>query len=99
MDEFGLSKEALTIKVDKARAIEAEYESKNWKKILAKFVLWSVFLVVLFILIRKNSTSPNQRRFLYLISTIVFGIILGAVQELAFRSNHSKKDKGLTHFK
>ena len=34
---FGLSKEQLQIKIDKAMAIEVEHESKNWVKIPVKF--------------------------------------------------------------
>lgn len=75
---FGLSDEELTIKVDKARAIEAEHESKNWQKILTKFIFWISFLVVVFFLVKRKLTSPNQRKLLYLISTIIFGVILGA---------------------
>ncbi len=78
INSFEYTDEQLTIKIDKTLSIEAEHGSKNWQKILVKFVLWIAFMVVVFILIKKGNTTPNQRKLLYLLSTIVFGIVLGA---------------------
>ncbi|MBT7888094.1 MAG: 4Fe-4S binding protein [Deltaproteobacteria bacterium] len=75
---FGFDDDRITTGIDKAKAIEAEHGSKNWQKILTKFVLWIVFLVIVFFLVKKVATSPNQRKLLYLISTAIFGVVLGA---------------------
>lgn len=78
LDRYGLSNDEITTKVDKAAAIEAEHGSKDWKKILTKFALWIGFLIFIFFLVKKANTTPNQRKLLYLVSTIIFGVILGA---------------------
>ena len=78
LSSFGLSDEQINTKVDKERAIEAEHESKDWKKILTKFVLWIGYTIFVFFLVKKANTTPNQRKLLYLFSTILFGVILGA---------------------
>lgn len=78
IDSFGLGEEEITTRIDKARAIDAEHESKNWQKILIKFIFWIIFLIIVFSLVKKITTSPNQRKLLYFASIIIFGVILGA---------------------
>jgi Pyruvate/2-oxoacid:ferredoxin oxidoreductase delta subunit len=75
---FGLSKEQLQIKIDKAMAIEVEHESKNWVKIPVKFGAWFIFLGTVFTIMRKGKVSPWNRKILYMTSVILFGIILGS---------------------
>ncbi len=78
LNEFPFDLKQLTTKVDKVRALEAEHGSKDWKKILLKFVGWFVFMGLVFYLIRKKKITPKIRKLLYLTALIIFGVILGA---------------------
>jgi polyferredoxin len=75
---FGLSREQLMSRFDKAQALAAEHESKNWVKIPVKFGAWFLFLVFVFFMIRKGRVSPRTRKLLYLTAVVIFGIILGS---------------------
>lgn len=59
LSEFGLSQSELAASVDKALVLSAESESKSWVKILIKFGLWIVFLIMMFGLIRKQKIGPK----------------------------------------
>ena len=65
-------------KINVATALYAESLSKDWIKIVAKFSLWFIFLTFVYIRIRKNKVGPQNRKWLYLISFAIFGIILGS---------------------
>jgi len=78
ISDFDLSAAEISDKANKTRAIEAEHESKDWQKILTKFILWFVMLGISFYLIRRGKITPGVRKILYLISLTVFGVILGA---------------------
>ena len=78
LDTFGLSRSNISAQVDKALALNAEHESKNWKKILAKFVLWIAFLLMVFVLIVTRQITATIRKLLYLAAVVLFGIVLGA---------------------
>jgi len=64
--------------LNKALALSNEEATKNWIKIRIKFGLWFLFLVIVFILLRKKSITPVKRRILYLCAIVIFGIILGS---------------------
>lgn len=76
--DFDMSAAEISINVNKVRAIEAEHQSKDWQKILLKFVLWFIMLGISFYLIRRGRVTPRVRKVLYLSSLTVFGILLGA---------------------
>ena len=76
--EFNISQQQLLEKTNVAMAIYAESLSKNWIKILAKFILWFLFLALIFVLIRKNKINAKNRKWVYLVSFVLFGIILGS---------------------
>ena len=78
LDQFNLTHEQITEKVDKSLALAAEEESKDWIKILVKFVLWIVFLIVVFFMMRQGRITPKVRRWLYLTAIALFGIVLGS---------------------
>ncbi len=78
LDQFNLTHEQITEKVDKSMALAAEEESKDWIKILVKFALWIVFLVVVFFMMRKGRITPKVRQWVYLASIAIFGIVLGS---------------------
>lgn len=75
---FGMSEEQVLGRVQQALAIQAEHASKNWGKIVAKFLLWFVFLVFTFRLMRRGRITAANRKWLLLISVGVFGVILGS---------------------
>lgn len=78
MGDLKMTAEQISTKVDKAKAIEAEHDSKDWQKILLKFILWIAMLGITFFLIRRGRITPGVRKVLYLVSLTVFGVILGA---------------------
>lgn len=78
LSDFGLSRSELQSRVDKATALEAEHDSKNWVKIPVKFGAWFVFMGIVFAMVRKGKVTPRIRKFLYLGAVVVFGIILGS---------------------
>jgi ferredoxin len=76
--DFGMNNELLNKKINQILAIQAEHTSKNWKKILIKGGLWIVFLIVVFILLRKGKVGAKNRKWLYIAALGIFGIILGS---------------------
>jgi NAD-dependent dihydropyrimidine dehydrogenase PreA subunit len=78
VDDFGMSQEFLSKKINKALAIQAEHGSKNWIKILIKGALWVIFLVVVFNLLRKGKITARNRKWIYMTAIGIFGIILGS---------------------
>jgi len=65
-------------KYTKTIALKTEHETKNWFKIPLKFALWLVFLVSLFLLLKKGRVTSSNRRWLYGASFIIFGVIMGS---------------------
>jgi ferredoxin len=76
--EFGIAEERLNKKVNQVLAIQAEHASKNWFKIPLKGILWIVFLVAVFVLIRKGRITAGNRKWLYIAAVGVFGVSLGS---------------------
>ena len=76
--EFHLSRDEILTRVNKVIALEGEHESKNWSKILIKFVLWFLFLGFVFFLVRKRRITSGNRRWVLLSGVVLFGIILGS---------------------
>ena len=76
--EFGLSQKELASRIEKATALSAEYESKNWLKIPIKFASWIVFLFLGFRLMRKARITSKIRKELYLGAIAIFGVALGS---------------------
>jgi NAD-dependent dihydropyrimidine dehydrogenase PreA subunit len=76
--DFGISEELLSNKVNQALAIQAEHESKNWFKIPLKGLLWLIFLLAVFNLLRKGKINGKRRKWIYMAAVGVFGVILGS---------------------
>ena len=76
--EFQISKAQLGKSIEKNLAIYSENKSKNWIKIFIKFGLWITFLTTTFILVRKDRVKAKNRKLLYIISILVFGVLLGS---------------------
>lgn len=74
----GFSLQQLNKKVNQAKAIQAEHETKNWFKIPLKGGLWLSFLVAVFILLRKGKVTARSRKVIYMAAIVIFGIILGS---------------------
>ena len=76
--DFGMNEELLNKRVNQAQAIQAEHESRNWFKISLKGLLWVIFLLAVFNLIRKGRITARNRKWIYMAAACVFGIILGS---------------------
>lgn len=59
-------------------ALAAEQGSKNWRKILIKFVLWLLFLTSIFFLLKNRKVRPVLRKRLLFVSVLVFGVVMGS---------------------
>ncbi|KZL92690.1 4Fe-4S binding protein [Clostridium magnum] len=77
LKELGISETDASSKIQKALNFKAEEASKNVVLIVAKFILWAVFMTVAFLLLRKNKMSPSLSKYILLSSTLIFGVILG----------------------
>lgn len=77
LKELGISEKDASSKIQKALNFKAEEASKNVALIVAKFMLWAVFMLVVFLLLRKNKMSPSLSKYMLLSSTMIFGVILG----------------------
>ncbi len=78
LDSFGFSREEITKKVTRGAVLDAEHESKNWVKILIKFVLWFAFLIAVFVMIYRGKIVPKTRKILYILALLIFGVIMGS---------------------
>lgn len=76
--DFGINNEQLNKKINQMLAIQAEHASKNWFKILLKGLLWVVFLLAVFNLLRKGKINSRRRKWIYIITIGIFGVILGS---------------------
>lgn len=78
LGELGLDPKTANDKITKVLNFEAEEASKNFVLIIIKFVLWIVFLITVFKLLKKGKLSNKLRNYLLFGSFILFGAILGA---------------------
>lgn len=70
--------EEVEAKITKSLITYYEHQSKNWLKIFLKFLLWGLLLPIPVVLIARRKMTPGRRQFVYLISVVTFGIILGS---------------------
>ena len=77
LSEFGTPGQ-LKSRVTKKLALAAEHGSKNWIKILIKFLMWFVFLFSVYFLFKKRKVTQKKRKITLFISLIIFGVILGS---------------------
>ncbi len=75
--EYGTADEIKTL-VTKKLALAAEHESKNWVKILIKFILWFAVLITVFITFGKRKIGPVLRKTALFIAVLIFGVIMGS---------------------
>jgi NAD-dependent dihydropyrimidine dehydrogenase PreA subunit len=77
ISEFGTDDQIKSL-VIKNIALGAEHESKNWQKIAIKFAAWFAFLGCIFFYFRKRKAVSSHRNTALLLSSLIFGVILGA---------------------
>lgn len=64
--------------VTKNLALISEKGSKNWTKIIVKFIFWVSFLCFVFQFLKNKKLHSSLRKRIYLSSILIFGIILGS---------------------
>jgi ferredoxin len=77
LSDYGTG-EQIKILVNRKLALAAEQASKNWIKIPVKFALWFVFLITVFLVLRKRKVTSFMRRWFLFISVLIFGVIMGS---------------------
>jgi polyferredoxin len=77
LSEYG-TPEQINSLVKMKLALAAEHATKDWMKILIKFILWIAFLTLLFISLRKRKVTPGLRKWLLFFSVLIFGIMMGS---------------------
>jgi len=76
--DLGILPAQAKTRLKKTLALAAEAGAKNWQKIVVKFVVWLLALVLAFVLMRKARLNPRRRKLFYAASALVFGVVLGA---------------------
>ncbi len=77
ISDFGTADQVAAL-VKRKLALSQEHASKNWLKIPLKFGLWFIWLIGLFVLIRKQPIAPGLRKGLLLAAVAVFGVVMGS---------------------
>lgn len=77
-DIKALPPDGLRATVERELALYNEAASKNWLKIILKFVMWAAFLLMVFPLLRRGLVKGALRNWLYLSGVLIFGVALGA---------------------
>ena len=77
LEEYG-TPEQITSLVVKKQALISEHASKNWVKIVVKFVLWFVFLAMVYVISKNRKGTPVRRKQLLIAAVLIFGVILGS---------------------
>jgi len=77
LNEYG-SPDSIKALVNKKMALAAEHATKNWQKIVIKFACWFIFLLTVFLMLRKRKISQTLRKGLLIISLMIFGVALGS---------------------
>jgi len=77
-DMNALPPDGLRASVERELALYNERASKNWLKIILKFVMWAAFLLTVFPLLRRGLVKGALRNWLYLAGVLIFGVALGA---------------------
>lgn len=78
--QLGIAPTEAQQRVRGAKALISEQVSKNWRMIAAKFAAWSIFLTLVFLLLRRRLITAKVRLFLLASSVLVFGILFGPSQ-------------------
>ncbi len=77
LKELSINEEVANDLIIKKLNFEGEEASKNAVLIGSKFILWAIFMTLAFALLRRGKITPTVRKYLLLVSFIIFGVILG----------------------
>lgn len=77
LKELGISEKDASSKIQKALNFKAEETSKNVVLIVGKFILWAIFMIITFLLLKRRKMTPSLSKYMFLSSTLIFGVILG----------------------
>ena len=77
LSEYGTRDQIVSMVTGKSGAA-LEYESKNWKKIAVKFLLWFAFLTAVFLSFNKRKITHKTRNWILLAAVVIFGVIMGS---------------------
>lgn len=77
LSEFG-SPDEIRFLITGEKAKASEYETKDWRKIALKFVLWFAFLNAVYFYFKKRKVTLKVRRLVLFASVIIFGVIMGS---------------------
>lgn len=77
LKELTISEKDANDMIIKQLNLEGEEASKNAVLIGSKFILWAVFMIIAFVLLRRGKITPTLRKYMLLASFIIFGGILG----------------------
>jgi len=77
LKELSISEEAANDLIIKKLNFEGEEASKNAVLIGSKFILWTIFMTIAFVLLKRGKITPKVRKYMLLVSFIIFGVILG----------------------
>jgi polyferredoxin len=73
-----LPPDGLRATVERELVLYNEAASKNWLKIILKFVMWVAFLTAAFPLLRRGLMTGSLRNWVYFAAVLIFGVALGA---------------------
>ncbi|MBN2538652.1 MAG: 4Fe-4S binding protein [Deltaproteobacteria bacterium] len=77
LEKYGTS-DQISMLVLKKLALASEHSSKNWIKILVKFVLWAFFLGIVYLIFNRRKITPQLRKWLLFAAVLIFGVGLGS---------------------
>lgn len=78
LSSTGMSNEEIRSTAVAQLSLFAERGSKNWMKILPKFVLWIAFLMFVFFAMRRGSITAKSRKIYLALAVLVFGVVMGS---------------------
>ncbi len=76
--ELGIAPAAAQVRIQKSLVQYYEEQSKDWRKIAAKFILWFVIMPVPFVLLLRKKVTPKRRKVLVGLGVLIFGVALGS---------------------
>lgn len=77
LDIYGTHDQIISM-ITKKLALDSEHASKNWVKIPIKFFLWFIFLLMVFILFKRQKMTSRVRNGLLFMSVMIFGVVMGS---------------------
>lgn len=80
LDALGISPATAKTSLQRAMALRAQEATKDWRKIVSKFVLLAIFLTGAIYLLKRRRITPSMRLLLLLVALLIFGVVYGADQ-------------------